>query len=236
MEPIPATLEAIRELTRYGDTDVAVALLKMSRAVQELVPTCVGLSLATIDDGLTFTLTATDAEIAGLDAVQYLGGGPCVDAIQRGEVNAVTTVGRPETTDEEAWHLFAKASAASGIASTLSLPIIRHGRVIAGVNLYGAAEDSFDDLHDEGAEVCGAWAPGAVTNADLSFRTRTEAEAAPQRIHDQNVVSQAIGMLAASAAIDVATASDRLQNAADRAGISESQAARAVIGVLADSA
>ena len=229
MEPTPETQETLRELTRFGDTDVATVLRRMSRDVLRVVPECVGLSLATIEDGLTFTMTSSEPGIAELDAFQYLDGGPCVAAAETGEVTSYETA---DPIDEHGWHLFAMATAAAGVASTLSLPISRDGRVTASVNLYASTSDAFDGHHDELAALCGAWAPGAVTNADLSFRTREEAAATPGRIRDQNVIDQAVGMLAASTGMDLDSAAERLRSAAERARISESQVARAVIGVL----
>jgi hypothetical protein len=50
--------------------DVAVAL----------VPSVVGVSLTVVVDDEAFTITATDAATAAVDAVRYLDGGPCLDA------------------------------------------------------------------------------------------------------------------------------------------------------------
>src|SRR5437764_9254489 len=80
LEPVPETRETIEELAKYGDTEAATALLQMSRRVMQIVPEIVGLSLAVLDENLTFTLVASDTNIASLDAVQYLDGGPCIDA------------------------------------------------------------------------------------------------------------------------------------------------------------
>jgi GAF domain-containing protein len=229
VEPVPETMEAIRELAAYGDTEAAIALLRMGRLVKQLVPECVGLSLGLLDDKLTFTLMATDIDIAALDAVQYLDGGPCVDAAREGLLMEF-----PDTTDEDKWQMFAQATAAAGIASTLSLPIVRHDRPIGSVNLYASTPNAFDGRHEQLAVACGAWAAGAVTNGDLEFRTRLEAAKAPQRMRDRNAIDLAIGIIAESQGVDVDVASDRLTRAAAQAGITEAQAARAVAQILND--
>ena len=82
--------------------------------------------------------------------------------------------------DEDTWHLLAMASAARCIVSTLTLPIVKDGRIAGAVNLYGASRQAFTGHHEALAEIFGAWAPGAVTNADLSFSTRRDAEEAPR--------------------------------------------------------
>lgn len=229
MEPIPETLEAIQELSKYGDTEVAAELLEMGRRVRGVVPQTVGLSLGLVEDGLTFTLVSSNQTIAGLDAAQYLAGGPCVAAAHQREPVAWT---KDDPLDETHWQLFAGASAAAGIAATLSLPIMRNDRVVGGVNIYASAPDAFAERLEELAEVCGAWAPGAVTNADLSFSTRLAATQAPEQLRGQDSVDQALGIISTAQRIDIPAATERLREAAARAGISEAQAARAIIGLL----
>ena len=231
MEPVPETMEAFQQLAAYGDTEPAIALLRMGRLVKQLVPECVGLSLGLLEDDLTFTLVATDQEIAALDAVQYLDGGPCVDASHDGHQRRFPST---DSTDEDRWRLFAQASAAAGIAATLSLPIVRRDQVVGSVNIYAATSEAFDGRHEQVAFACGAWAPGAVTNGDLEFRTRLEAARTPQRMRDRNDIDLAIGVISEAQGVDVDAAAVRLAQAAGQAGITEGQAARAVLGLLAD--
>lgn len=230
MEPVPETFEAIQRFNQYyGDTEIAAELIRIGREVTEIVPEIVGISLGLPADRFTFTLVA-DGELAReLDAAQYVDDGPCVSALETGDV---TQTHVENLFDEERWLMFARASAAHGVESSLSLPIMREGQVVAGVNLYASTVDAFTGHQEELAEVCRAWAPGAVANADLSFTTRQEAAATPERMRDQEVVDQAIGMLAESQGVDTATATARIRDAALRAGISETQAARVVIRLL----
>ncbi|WP_363321260.1 GAF domain-containing protein [Nocardioides sp.] len=93
-----------------------------------------GLSLASLEHGVTFTLVATRDDVAALDGIQYLFGGPCVDAAHTGEV---MTFERGDTVlDEHGWQQFARATAAHAISSTLALPISEGERVVGTVNLY----------------------------------------------------------------------------------------------------
>jgi transcriptional regulator with GAF, ATPase, and Fis domain len=228
MEPIPETVEAIDELDAYAaDEDLLAELTKRGAQVRELVPTCVGISLAYWAHGVTFTLVATDAEIATLDGLQYLDGGPCVDAVK--EPPGVIETDREQLLDEEAWWLFGRATAAASIASTLTLPIMSGEAAIGSVNLYGATSDTFAGHHEAIADIFRAWAPGAVTNADLSFRSRQEAEEAPRRVEEQTRLDTATGIVAARQSVDVDTARERLNEAALRAGVTEVQLAEAVI-------
>src|SRR3954452_20438869 len=121
----------------------------MGSRVQNLVPEIVGLSLTLIDDGLTFTLVSSNEHIAGLDAVQYLDGGPCIAAVQ--EQRAIPWK-ESDPLDENQWQGFARSVAAAGIASTLSLPIMPNERVVGSVNLYASTRDGFAGHHAEPAQ------------------------------------------------------------------------------------
>src|SRR5215213_5626730 len=96
------------------------ALMDMGQAVVAIAPDCVGLSVGLLDEGVTMTLVASSVDIATLDATQYLDGGPCLAAERQGEL---LTTDVDDLLDEGRWLTFAHASAAVGIASTLSVPI-----------------------------------------------------------------------------------------------------------------
>ena len=89
--------------------------------------------------------------------------------------------------------LFARASAARGVHSTLSLPILRDGAVIAGVNIYGHREGHLPRTPRRRGEGLRCVAPGAVSNADLSFSTRVEAVKAPVLIGDMTLLEDGRG-------------------------------------------
>lgn len=129
MEPLPETQRVLDELADYGNAGLGATLLVMGKRAKEIVPECVGLSLARIDDGITFTLIASDDEAAVLDAVQHLDGGPCVEAVDQAELVAAHPT---DVLDETSWQMYAQATAAAGVASSLSLPLIRDGRVVGG--------------------------------------------------------------------------------------------------------
>jgi len=229
LEPVPETSEALAVLAEDGTNEAADALRGLGQAVKRLVPACVGFSLGLFEDRLTFTLVSSDQDIAGLDAVQYVDGGPCVDSAHLQRSMAYHSA---DPLNEDRWRLFAQATAAAGIASTLSLPILRDGRVMGSVNLYAATPHAFDRHHDELAEITGGWAAGAVTNADLSFRTRLAAAETPERLRAKDSVDLALGVIVESQRVSSPIAAERLREAAARAGITEAQAARAISRIL----
>jgi GAF domain-containing protein len=228
LEPIPETVEAIENLDAYQTDDALLAeLMDMGARVREIVPECVGISVAYLDHGVTFTLVATAEEIATLDGVQYLAGGPCVDAVT--DTPTIIATDHDALLDEEDWRMFGQATAAASVTSTLTMPILNEETAIGSVNLYGSTPDAFAGKHEGIAEIFHAWAPGAVSNADLSFRTRQEAEDAPRQVGDQTRIDTATGIIAARQGTDVRTARERLSAAAVRAGVTEVQLAEAVI-------
>ena len=229
MEPTPETTEAITELSAPdAEDDLLESLVVVGRRIEEVVPDVVGMSVTMLEHGMTFTLVASDEAIAVLDALQYLGGGPCLRAVERDTTVAMDT----SAMEEEGWLAFADATAAKGVASTLSLPIVVDGEVVGGVNLYGGSRRAFEGHHEQLAEISGAWAGGAVTNADLSFSTRLAAQRAPGMLREARVLDQAYGVLAAALDFPIDEARARLRLAAERAGLEPPRVAEVLLTLL----
>ncbi|HEX8497041.1 MAG TPA: GAF domain-containing protein [Actinomycetales bacterium] len=230
MKLIPESARVLADLSEVSGTDLAAELGVAAERLMAIVPSCVGLSLSGLHDSYTFTLVASDETIAGLDATQYLAGGPCVDAVADDE--RVESRDLQDPMDERRWELFARAGAASGVRSTLSFPLRDSGVVRGSVNLYAGVPRAFEGHEGEIASLFGAWSQDAVRNADLSWSTRTTAAGTPQRLEDQAEISQAVGVLLAREGIDAVTAQSRLAAAAARAGISELAVARVVLTLV----
>lgn len=234
-EPVPESREAADELDPGIDDELEEqlggdwldALVRLAGRARDIAPDLVGVSVARMEEGLTFTVVASDRDIALLDAVQYVAGGPCVEGAAELETKEFE-VGDPLS--EERWRLFAEASAAHPVRSTLTLPVLGEGRrVVGSVNLYAASGRAFEGLHEQLAEVFGAYAEGAVSNADLSFRSRDEARRAPQQVRDQVLVETALGILVVELEMDVDGARRRLETAAQQAGVSVVRLAREIV-------
>jgi hypothetical protein len=226
MEPIPETDEALAELERFGDVELRGDLQRLTALAQARVPGLVGVSLGLVAEDLVLTYVASGMDVAALDAVQYADDGPCVEAVREGET-VRTDAG--SLLDEGRWLLFAQAIAAAGIRSTLSIPFRRGGVITGGVNLYGDAGDTFDGRVEELSDLFGAWAPGAVANADLSFATRLEAVRSPERLRGQAYLDQAMGLLVGALDVEPAAAEDRMKRAAAQAGVTVPVLARALV-------
>ena len=227
MEPIPETWRAADDLDPVADDALLPERLRaMADRAREIVPDLVGVSVSAVRPGITMTVVSSSADPAVLDGMQYLVGGPCLQAAAE---DRILQKRGSELFDEDAWRLFAEATACHDVRSTLSLPVVDAGRVVGSVNLYGGSGTCFEGGAEALAELFGAWAPGAVSNADLSFTTRLEAQRAPERLRDQARVETAIGILAAEGDGDVGPARHRLERAAAQAEVSVLELAEAVI-------
>lgn len=232
MEPIDETQEAVDEYGpfSYRGGDLLQRLGALSEQVEHEVPTCVGLSLSLREVGATFTLVASDKHVAVLDAVQYVDGGPCVEAIDSGVPTAF--LADPQTEPDRQWSLFSRAATTVGIRSTLSLPVLRGGLVSGGFNLYASSVGAFDGHHDMLAQVLGAWSGGAVTDADLGFASREVARRAPALLRVETRIIVAARLLERAGVSSHDAAEQRLRDAAVRAGVPLGAVVDTVIDLL----
>ena len=226
MEPISQTRFALTEMSQLQDHDLVERFTAKARRTAELAPDCVGMTLSYVQDGHAFTWVASGLDVATLDAVQYLDGGPCLRAMERG---GVISTAHPDPLDEEQWRLLSLAENSVGVESTLSIPLFAGDVVVGGVNFYGASPTAFDGLHEPLAEEWGGRSGGAVTNADLSLSGVRRAKQTPQRLLDSYVTDEAVGLLMAVHHVDAQAAGQRLQDAAARAGIDVVDLARLLV-------
>ena len=136
LAPVPETRQDLAENLQLDEPDLQDSLARpagLARAIAaaavRVVPDIVALSMALMDEGLTFTL-ACSLPAANLDAMQSLGeGGPCVEAIEEASTTAADIA---DVLDDGRWHLYARAAAAAaaaeGIQNSLSMPILQQGR------------------------------------------------------------------------------------------------------------
>jgi GAF domain-containing protein len=230
VEPIKETRQVLDDLARYGDERTARQLEELGELVRAIVPECIGISVCLLETGITFTLSASSEEIAALDAVQYIDGGPCVAAVANDDV--VIAPSGEELLDESAWQMHAQATAAAGVRSTLSIPIKQDGSVVGGINLYAATSDAFAEHVETLTHAVGASVQEAISNADLAFRSRERARLGPTHLDEFDQVNRAVGALGAARGLDAETARLLLHDSAVRTGLSESQVARVLLAFL----
>ena len=84
MQPLPETTSALAALARGTDgagDRLAESFTAAAETARRIAPDCVGLTLSFLREGMSFTWVATDLRAAVLDGIQYLDGGPCVQAV-----------------------------------------------------------------------------------------------------------------------------------------------------------
>ncbi|HXH79097.1 GAF domain-containing protein [Nocardioides sp.] len=221
MEFLHRTQEALDEYVSLSEPDLEGSLMTMGDSAERIVSECVGLSFTLLDQDLTFALVAP--------GVPMLQPEPSDPDVLRLPVRDAGPAPARALLDEDHWAHIARADSAEGVASSLSLPVLDHGRVVGGITLYASSADAFAGHHDELAAALGASAEGAVTNADLGFEARRRAEDAPRRVRDEQVVEVGTGILAARMGLELETARRRIHEAALQADVTDVQAATVVI-------
>jgi GAF domain-containing protein len=217
MDLLPQSREALDEYVAPSVDDVETLLRVIEGWAVRTVPECVALSVTLLDEDLTFTLVDSGAT-----------GGPHTSSAP-GEVGTTDV----PALDELGWAEMARERAFAGIASTVSIPVVEHGRAVLNIDLYASTAHAFHDRIDDLVDTLGAWQAGAVTNADLGFETRRRAEAAPERLREQRLVDVAVGLVAARVGVSTDDAQALVREAAERAGIAEVQVATVAQALLA---
>lgn len=202
MEPVPATRDALGSLVAAGDERAVADLEDVVERAEAIVPGLVGLSLSISHRDITLTYVADTTE-------------PALPHESAGAADGLSE----DPLDEDAWQRSAEAQAAPGVLSSLCLPIVDDDRVIGDLSLYGSRRDTFDACRAALADTVGAWAPAAVANADLTFRSRDAAADAPRVLADERTVATAVAVLAEAHGVSRRTTRRRLEEAAARAGI-----------------
>lgn len=221
MDLLPQSREALDEYVTPSIDDVEGLLRVIEGWAVRAVPECVALSITLLDEDLTFTL---------LDAAAGADRPPVASTPGEGVKPADGSV---HALDEVEWADMARERAFEGIASTVCLPVVEAGRAVLNIDLYASTAHAFHDRIDGLVAALGAWQAGAVTNADLGFETLRRAREAPERLREQRLVDVAVGLVAARAGLTTDDALDLLREAAEVAGIAETQAASVAQCLLA---
>lgn len=224
MEPLPETLDLLSQFSMTRAAELTLAMQDKADWIVAELPDCVGLSVTLRDHELTFTWLATDDRLRTVDAAQYLAGGPCELAASVGE-----EVAFPDLLSEERWQLMARAGAAVGVRSSLSLPLRDGEELVGSINLYGADEETFKGAERALATAFHADVEDAVSNADLAMSSVDRARKAVSTLEAIDKISVASGIIAARDDIPVGEALDLIRSAAMRAGADHAAVAELII-------
>lgn len=138
------------------------------------------------------TAAASDARAEAADQVQYdAGDGPCLTAARTGE-----RVLAADLAEDDRWGSVGRAIAATGVGSSLSVPLLRDGRPAMGaLNLYAGRPAAFGDREQELAGLIGALTSillAAAMRRDDLARLAGQLE---QALESRELIAQAIGIV-----------------------------------------
>ena len=155
-------------------------------------------SVSFIIDGTPQTTASSDeARSLAVDAAQYEADrGPCLDAARRGQVVDLADVTAVEAAG--AYPEFAQAAVASGVASSLSIPMDDGADLVGSLNFYSTEPNRIGPDAREIAEVFGVVAAISLRGATGYVSASVQAEQLRVALQSRDLIGQAKGILMAS--------------------------------------
>jgi GAF domain-containing protein len=168
------------------------------------------ISVTSFDDGEYVTAATTDPAARHVDEYEYATeAGPCVDAIETGELQLSVDV-----LDDDRWPTFSRVAADAGFRSVAGVPLRAGERTVGALNLYAAEPDGLRDVLALAERLAGPLAT-VVANA-LALRRMTQlGDHLQHELAQLATVEQAIGVLMADRACDPPTAQRLLRATAE---------------------
>jgi GAF domain-containing protein len=172
--------------------DIEVFLDNLARTASESL----GASCAvTVRSGrMPLTAAHSDSLAAAVDEAQYeQGQGPCLHALDSGDIVAI-----PDVTRDDRWAGYHAHALAHGVRSSLSLPLQADGLTTGALNFYSESTHAFDDPTLMSAATALAAQGGAVVG--VAVRQAQQAELTTQlreALATRAVIDHAIGILMA---------------------------------------
>jgi GAF domain-containing protein len=142
-----------------------------------------------------------------MDAVQYeIDDGPCLTCLRRGVPVAV-----PDIPSDERWPAFTRRGAQEGAGSSLSVPLVVHGKTVGALNLYCRAAHGLSEADrtraTEFAHHAAAVVALAAQRADHELREHHLENA----LRSRSLIDQAMGVLMGQAHVSAEEAFERLR-------------------------
>lgn len=220
---------AVLSLQRVDRQSLAATLDHTATLARDVIPAADYAAVTTLRDGRPETIVATDPVIELVDQVQYdFETGPCLDAYRTGGVFRMD-----DTEDEKRWPEFARAAAAHGIRSTLSLPLMADGEGIGALNLYSRTVRGFSPADEVHARRFSEPAAVVVANAHLFWECRRLAENLEAALQSRAAIEQAKGILMAQRGVDADGAFDLLRKVSQSENVKLRDVARRLVEKVA---
>lgn len=195
---------------RAGGTDLVSTLSQLNdllvseKTLEQALERVAELTVATVpgahDCGVTLTdqptfrtVAATSDRARAVDDLQYeLDFGPCLQSLRTGEIVVVD-----DNSQEQRWGPFsARAAEATGVLSSLSLPLTVQGERLGVLNVYGLERHAFDtDMQKTLGELFAAQVALILTVVLRSSAQLQLTEQLQTALSSRAVIDQAMGVL-----------------------------------------
>jgi GAF domain-containing protein len=160
-------------------------------------------------DGRPFTVANSSSLAADVDEIQYgADEGPCLDTLRTGLIVQVD-----DLAGESRWPRYRPHALAHGVMSSLSVPMIVDGSIVAALNLYAVHPRAFVGHAREHAVAFTAQCAAAVT---LTLRQTAQAQVQQQlgaAMASRSIIDQALGVLMGQQRCTAVEAFDLLRRA-----------------------
>lgn len=175
-------------LTGRGLGEVLTEITTLAR---KAIPAFEAASITLIRGERAFTATYDGQMALDADEMQYERGyGPCIDAGLAGQVMVID-----DMASEQRWPDYCRAVAATGIGSSLSIPLPFQGTTIGALNGYARRVHAFGEDDRAPAEEVASWIALALGHADSAAQTSEELSHLKTAMKSRAVIEQAKGIL-----------------------------------------
>ena len=216
----------LRELASVllRETTVERMLESVTSVAVAAIPGCDAASVTLVRDGRVSTSVSSAEAAVDLDRAQYAARkGPCLDAVHHRDVVRVDSFA-----SDHRWPELATPAAASGIASSLSVPLAVADEALGALNLYSRHERALTDAEEQ-ACLLGHQASITLANACALQRAELLARQLTEALENRDVIGQAKGIIMAGQSVSSDQAFDVLRRASQRSNRKLSEVARAIV-------
>ncbi|MCW2528032.1 MAG: hypothetical protein JWM76_2892 [Pseudonocardiales bacterium] len=155
------------------------------------IPGADGVGLTLLEPGRPDTIVASTEFVSLVDAIQYgLGQGPCITAAAHRR-----TVHSGALEVDGNWPEFGPQTAALGVHSVLSLPLIVDDTVVGAMNVYGHVRNAFTERAMRLGELFSVPAAVSVHNAQALFQARRLSDEMKTAMSSRSIIDQALGVV-----------------------------------------
>ena len=227
VEPEPelaASLSGLSAVASGHDT-LERTLVHVARYAVAAIPGAEGAGLTLLEQDAAQTVVATADFVRAVDDVQYrLWEGPCVSAVQDGEVHTSGNLGGARQ-----WPRFGPAAGRLGVHSALSIPLVLGEEVLGSLNVYAATREAFPPEAADIGRVFAGPAAVSVSNARLLAQAERQATQLQAALTSRATIDQAIGVIMSRSGVSAPEAFARLRTMSQEQSSKLSEVARELL-------